>query len=288
MPGLQRRLRSRHLQMIASVRGTIGTGLFIGSGSEISYGGPVGAMLAFVFVGTIFSWVTTFALELTATGLIIQYWENSIPIAIFIAVFWVLIVALNLLRVTFYGEIEFWLSSVKVLTIIGFMIFAICINAGVGAEGYFGFRYWVKPGPFNEYLIKDNPALARFVGLWAVMIKAGFAYGGTELIGMAVGEAENPRKAIPSAIRKVFYRIAFFFVFTVVFIGIIVPPNDHRLTASAEGGASGTNANASPLVLAAKRAGVKVLPSLINSVFLTVVLSAANSNVYTASRTLIG
>jgi yeast amino acid transporter len=99
---------------------------------------------------------------------------------------------------------------------------------------------------------------------------------------------ENPRNTIPSVIRKVFYRIAFLFVFTVFFIGIIVPSNDHRLTASAEGGASGTNANASPLVLAAKRAGVKVLPSLINSVLLTVVLLAASSNVYTASRTLIG
>ncbi|KAF5258439.1 hypothetical protein FOXYS1_10984, partial [Fusarium oxysporum] len=216
------------------------------------------------------------------------YWQNSVPIAIFIAIFWVVILALNLLPVSFYGEIEFWLPSVKVLTIIGFMIFAICVNAGAGAEGYIGFRYWVTPGPFNEYLIEGNPALAKFLGFWAVMIKAGFAYGGTELVGMAVGEAENPRKTIPAAIQKVFYRILIFFVFTVFFIGIIVPSNDDRLTASSKGGASATNANASPLVLAAKRAGVEVLPSIINAVLLTVVISAANSNVYTASRTLIG
>jgi amino acid transporter len=61
-----------------------------------------------------FSWASTFALELTATGMIIQYWENSVPIAVFIAVFWVLIIALNMMPVSYYGETEFWLSSVKV------------------------------------------------------------------------------------------------------------------------------------------------------------------------------
>lgn len=61
-----------------------------------------------------FSWASTFALELTATGMIIQYWENSVPIAVFIAVFWVVIIALNMMPVSYYGEAEFWLSSVKV------------------------------------------------------------------------------------------------------------------------------------------------------------------------------
>lgn len=237
-----------------------------------------------------FSWASTFALELTATGLIIQYWDKSIPIAIFIAIFWVLIIVLNMLPVSCYGETEFWLSSVKVLTVVGFIIFAICMNAGVGAEGYLGFRYWVEPGPFNAYLLTnpDQDALAKFLGFWAVLIKAAFSYQGTELVGIAAGETENPRKTVPSAIRKSFFRILFFFIFTIFFIGIVVPSNDTRLTASEGSGASANNANASPFVIAANRAGVSALPSIINAVLLTVVLSAANSNVYSGSRILVG
>ncbi|KAF7712465.1 Amino acid permease, fungal specific, family protein [Penicillium ucsense] len=326
LPDLKRKLKSRHLQMIA-IGGTIGTGLFIGSGTAIANAGPVGALIAYIFVGTIvysvmsalgeiatyipipgaftsyaarlidpslgfsmgwiywFSWASTFALELTATGLIIQFWDQNIPIAIFIAVFWVMIVIFNMLPVGFYGEMEFWFSSIKVLTVIGFMIFAICMNAGVGKEGYIGFRYWVNPGPFVPHLIEGNPALAKFVGFWSCLIQAGFSYQGTELVGIAAGETENPRKTVPSAIRKTFFRIVFFFILTIFFIGIVVPSDDPGLVAS---GVSASNANGSPFVVAARRAGVNVLPSIINAVLLTVVLSAANSNVYSGSRILIG
>lgn len=332
LPELKRKLKSRHLQMIA-IGGTIGTGLFIGSGSAIANAGPVGALIAFIFVGTIvysvmtalgeiatyipipgsfttyaarlihpslgfsmgwiywFSWASTFALELTATGLIIQFWNSDIPIAIFIAVFWVVIIVFNLMPVGFYGEIEFWFSSIKIITVIGFMIFAICVNAGVGDQGYLGFRYWVHPGPFTTpdlYQVNASDSVAKFVGFWSVLIKAGFSYQGTELVGIAAGETENPRKTVPSAIRKTFYRIIFFFVLTIFFIGIVVPSNDPNMVAGDGSGASAQNANASPFVIAARLAGVGVLPDIINAVLLTVVLSAANSNVYSGSRIIVG
>ncbi|KAJ6107672.1 Arginine permease CAN1 [Penicillium sp. IBT 18751x] len=332
LPDLKRRLKSRHLQMIA-IGGTIGTGLFIGSGAAIAMAGPVGALIAFIFVGSIvysvmialgeiatyipipgaftsyaarlidpslgfsmgwiywFSWASTFALELTATGMIIQFWDSSISIAIFIAVFWVVIIAFNMVPVSFYGEMEFWLSSVKIITVVGFMIFAICMNAGVGQEGYIGFRYWVHPGPFVAYELTDvgnDTSLAKFIGFWAVLIKAGFSYQGTELVGIAAGETENPRKTVPSAIKKTFFRIIFFFILTIFFIGIVVPSDDERLLNSTGSGADANNGNASPFVIAARRAGVNVLPDIINAVLLTVVLSAANSNVYSGSRILVG
>ncbi|OJJ44859.1 hypothetical protein ASPZODRAFT_70786 [Penicilliopsis zonata CBS 506.65] len=322
LPDLKRKLKSRHLQMIA-IGGTIGTGLFIGSGTAIAHAGPAGALIAYIFVGSLvysvmtslgevatympipgaftsyatrlidpslgfamgwiywFSWATTFALELTATGLIIQYWDSSINISIFIAIFWVLITIFNCMPVSFYGEMEFWFSSIKVLTVIGFMIFAICIDAGAGKEGYLGFHYWKHPGAFASYLLSPGPT-ARFVGFWAVLIQAGFAYQGTELVGIAAGETENPRKTVPSAIRKTFIRILFFFILTIFFIGILVPYTNSDLLSG------DTNATASPFVIAANLAGVKVLPSIINAVLLTVVLSAANSNVYSGSRILIG
>lgn len=101
-------------------------------------------------------------------------------------------------------------------------------------------------------------------------------------MGIAAGETDNPRKTVPAAIRKTFYRILFFFVLSVFFIGILVPYDNPDLLSGQ------TNASASPFVIAAKLAGVPVLPSILNAVLLTVVLSAANSNVYSGSRILVG
>jgi amino acid transporter len=220
---LKRKLKSRHLQMIA-IGGTIGTGLFIGSGSALSKSGPAGALIAYTFVGTIvysvmmalgematfipipgaftayatrfvdpslgfamgwvywFSWAITFAIELTASGLIIQYWAPNLNIGIFIGVFWGFITALNFLPVSFYGEVEFWFASIKVITVIGFIIFGICIDAGAGQNGYLGFHTWNNPGAFAPYLLDSTGAKAKFVGFWAVLIQAGFSYQGTELV----------------------------------------------------------------------------------------------------------
>jgi amino acid transporter len=229
-----------------------------------------------------FSWAVTFALELTATGLIIQYWDKDLSIAIFIAVFWVVITAINFLPVSFYGETEFWFSMIKVITVIGFLIFGICIDAGAGQNGYLGFHTWGNPGAFAPYLLDSTGPLAKFVGFWAVLIQAGFSYQGTELVGIAAGETENPRKNVPAAIKKTFYRILFFFVFTIFFIGLLVPYDNADLLNG------GSDASSSPFVIAAKLAGVKTLPGLINAVLLFVVLSAANSNVYSGSRILVG
>ncbi|RAL12003.1 amino acid permease [Aspergillus homomorphus CBS 101889] len=320
---LKRNLKNRHLQMIA-IGGTIGTGLFISSGTALAEAGPAGALIAYAFVGSIvysvmcslgematyipvtgafttyaarlvdpslgfamgwiywFNWASTYAVELTATGMIIKFWNEDLNIAIFIGVFWVVISALNYLPVGFYGELEFWFSLTKVLTVLGFMIFAICIDAGVGQQGYLGFKYWHSPGAFAPYLITSDLAVGKFVGFWAVLIQAGFSYQGTELVGVAAGETENPQKTVPSAIRKTFIRILIFFVLTIFFIGLLVPYDNPNLASDAG------NASASPMVIAANLAGVKVLPSLINAVLLTVVLSAANSNVYSGSRVLLG
>ncbi len=317
---LQRKLHSRHLQFIA-IGGTIGTGLFLGSGTALSTSGPVGCLIAYVFVGVIlfsvmsslgematfmpvpgsftvyatrfvdpslgfamswiywFSWAITFALELTAAGILIQYWDSSLNIGIFIAIFWVIFTAINFLPVRWFGELEMWLSSIKVITIIGFVIFAICVNAGVGAQGYLGFRYWKDPGPFVEYL--EEGATGKFVGFWAVLITAGLSYQGSELVGVGAGETQNPRETVPSAIRWTFWSIFCMFVAVIFFIGLLVPSDNQDLLNASD------NASASPLVIAAKLAGIPVLPDIINAVLLTAVLSAANSNVYSGSRILV-
>lgn len=239
-----------------------------------------------------FSWVITWGLELTAAGRIIKYWDEGLSIGIWIAVFWVIFTATNFLPVRWFGEIEMWLSSIKVVTVIGFVIFSICVNAGVGDQGYIGFKYWRDPGAFREYTTWDSDneapvtivsgATGQFVAFWATLVTAGFSFQGTELVGVGAGETSNPRKTIPSAIRWTFWGIFGLFISTVFFVGINVPYTNAGL------GSGGDNASASPLVIVANLAGVKVLPDIINAVLLTAVLSAANSDLYSSSRVLVG
>ncbi|KAH6643599.1 histidine permease [Boeremia exigua] len=320
---LKRKLSSRHLQFVA-IGGTVGTGVFIASGSSINTAGPAGALLAYVFVGTLvysvmmslaematylpiagaftqyasrfidpslgfamgwiywFSWSITYALELSAAGLIIQWWNQDLNIAIFITIFWVPITAVNFLPVDIFGEFEFWFASIKVVALFGFWIFAIIMNAGgVGSQGYIGFKYWDSPGAFAPYLA-DSVAVGKFVGFWAVLIKAGFAFQGTELCAIGAGESANPRVTMPRAIRNTFWSIFTLFIFTIFFVGILVPYDNESIAIG------NTNAGSSPLVIAIQLAGVAALPDIFNAVLLTVVLSAASSNVYSGSRILVG
>ncbi|KAI1119435.1 arginine transporter [Nemania sp. NC0429] len=226
-----------------------------------------------------FSWATTFALELVGSGLVIQYWDSNLSVGIFIAVFWVVFTACNFLPVRWFGEFESYFVSIKVVTIVGFIIFAICIDAGAGQHGYLGFDAWVHPGPFVEYIVPGN--IGKFVGFWSVLVTAGFSYQGTELVGVGAGETANPAKSVPSAIRWTFWGVFTLFVATIFFIGITVPSDNPNLLTGA------SDASASPLVVAAKLAGVPVLPHIINAVLLTAVLSAANSNLYSSSRILV-
>lgn len=83
----------------------------------------------------------------------------------------------------FFGEFEFWLSSVKVITILGVIILSLVLALGGGPNGdRTGFRYWSKPGAFNEYIAEGS--LGRFLAVWSSMITAVFAYLGTELVGV--------------------------------------------------------------------------------------------------------
>ncbi|KAH7251283.1 amino acid permease-domain-containing protein [Fusarium tricinctum] len=317
---LERALHGRHLQFIA-IGAAVGTGLFIGTGNALATAGPVSLLIAFIFVGTLlfsvmtalgemaayipvagafttyatrfldptfgfamgwiywFSWSITFALELTAAGLIIQYWEKDLNIGIWIAVFWVLFTAANFMPVRWFGEFEMWFSSIKVVTIVGFIIFSICVNAGVGDQGYLGFKYWKDPGAFNEHLVEGD--VGRFVGFWSVLVTAGFSYQGSELVAIGAGETKDPRKTIPSAMRWTFWGVFSIFIATVFFLGLNIPSTNKDLLSESH------DASASPLVIVAQLAGVPILPSILNAVLLTAVLTAANSDVYSSSRILI-
>ena len=117
------------------------------------------------------------------------------------------------------------------------------------------------------------------------MVSAVFAYSGTELIGVTVGEAQNPRRTIPKAIRLTFYRILFFYILSVLLLGMLVPYDSDQL---AFANTKSNSAAASPYVVAIKLAGIEVLPGLLNGCICMFVFSAANSDLYIASRTIYG
>lgn len=313
--------------MIA-IGGAIGTGLIIGTGSALEKAGPGAILISYSFVGFIvylvmcalgemaawlplpsgftgyavrfcdpalgfalgwtywFKYIIVTPNQLTAGALVISFWidRDRVNAGVWITVFLVLIVSINYFGVRFFGEFEFWLSSFKVIVIIGLILLSFILMLGGGPDhDRKGFRYWKDPGAFNTYI--DDGAPGRFYAFWATMVTATFAYLGTELVGVTVGEAQNPRKTIPRAIKLTFYRILFFYVLSVFLLGTLVPYNSDELVFANNASSS---ASASPFVVAIKLSGIPVLPHIINACILAFVFSAANSDLYIATRTIYG
>ncbi|KAI0202204.1 amino acid permease [Astrocystis sublimbata] len=227
--------------------------------------------------------------QLTAAALVIQFWlpRDRVNPGVWIAIFLVLIVVINYFGVKFFGEFEFWLSSFKVIVIIGIILVSLVITAG-GADGHArGFEYWRNPGAFNSHFNDYVPdgSLARFLNFYSTLVTATFAFLGTELVGVTVGEAQNPRRTIPKAIKLTFWRIVVFYVISVFLVGMIVPFNDGNLAFANK---ASTSAAASPFVVAIELAHINALPHILNASILVFVFSAANSDLYIASRTLYG
>ncbi|POR37259.1 Dicarboxylic amino acid permease [Tolypocladium paradoxum] len=225
--------------------------------------------------------------QLTAASLVIQFWvpREKVNPGVFVAIFLVIIFLINYVGgIRFFGEFEFWLSSFKVLVVIGIILFSLIMACGGGPSGDApGFRYWTNPGAFAP--LYQTGSLGKFIGFWSVMVNATFAYLGTELVGVTAAEAQNPRRSIPKAIKLTFFRILFFYCLSVLLVGMLVPYNSPDLAFANK---KDTSASASPFVVAAQLAGVNVLPHIINACICVFVFSAANSDLYIASRTLYG
>ena len=215
----------------------------------------------------------------------IQFWNGvvDINVAAWISIIIVVVVALNIFAVSIYGEAEFIFASIKIVTIVGLIIFAFIIDLGGGpTHDRLGFRYWKNPGAMKPYIADGNTG--RFLGFFSTLVNAAYSYGGVEMVAVAAGESENPRRNVPKAVRRVFWRILFFYVLGSLAIGVLIPYNEKRLLDAIHNKAPG--GAASPWVIAIYRASVPVLPSIVNAVILTSATSAANAFLYTGSRYL--
>ncbi|WWD19444.1 hypothetical protein CI109_103904 [Kwoniella shandongensis] len=318
---LRRGLAQRHISMIA-LAGSIGTGLFLSLGGSIQTGGPLGALLGYAFIGLIVCAVQFalgevtallpvtgsfvrhaefltdpalgFALgwnivygnwlsipsEISAICVLFQYWTDLNP-SVFIVIFIALTAFVGLVNIRWYGEIEFAFAILKILLVIGLILLGLIIDlGGVSGVERIGFRYWKHPGPFVEYVASG--AWGRFLGFWSVMINAVFSFAGVESVAMAAAETKNPRRAIPKACKRVFARVALFYVLGVLIVGMLVASDDESL-----GDDSGTAAT-SPFVIAASAAGIKAIPSIVNAVVITSAFSSSNQALLAGTRVLYG
>ncbi|WP_018757532.1 amino acid permease [Paenibacillus terrigena] len=312
-PELKRSLKARHLTMIA-LGGSIGTGLFLASGGAIATAGPGGALLAYSAVGIMvyflmtslgelatympesgsfstyasrfvdpslgfalgwnfwYNWAITIAAELSAATLIIKYWFPDTNSFIWSFLFLAIIFLLNALSVKGYGESEYWFALIKIAVVIVFLI--------VGVLMIFGILGGKSPG-FSNFTMDGGPFHGGFLTILGVFMAAGFSFQGTELIGVAAGESENPRENVPRAIRQIFWRILIFYILAIFVIAMLIPYTNPNLV---RGGLE--DIAISPFTIIFENAGLAFAAAVMNAVILTSVLSAGNSGMYASTRVL--
>lgn len=138
------------------------------------------------------------ASDLVALQLLLQYWTDNFPGWALSLIFLFILLALNIVSVRAYGEMEYWLSLLKVVTIVVFIVLGIAVNCGANTDNeYIGGRNW---------RIGDAPFVNGIGGFASVFVTAAFAYGGTESIAITAGETKTPSKTLPRVIRNVFWR----------------------------------------------------------------------------------
>ncbi|CZT17944.1 probable amino acid transporters [Ramularia collo-cygni] len=312
---LERRLKGRHLQMIA-IGGSIGTGLFVGSGSALASGGPASLLIAFGLIG-IMLYCTVHALGEMAVlypvaGSFSAYSTRFIDPAWGFAMGWnysmqwLVVLPLEIVAATI--TIEYWTDgainnnawvAIFLSLIIGINLFGVkgygeaefvfSIVKVVAIIGYciLGIILNIGGGPDGEYIgtrYWSEPGAFNhgFKGMCSVFVTAAFAFAGTELVGLAAAETANPRKSLPTAVKQVFWRITLFYIVSLTIVGLLVPYDEPRLLNKT----SSADIKASPFVISIVNAGITGLPSVFNVVIMIAVLSVGNSAVYGSSRTL--
>ncbi|MEV8569087.1 amino acid permease [Streptomyces sp. NPDC051322] len=305
---LSRGLRSRHIRFIA-LGSAIGTGLFYGSSESIRAAGPavllaylIGGAAVFLvlrslgemavsspsagsfgeyatkYLGPLAGFMTgwTFAFEMvivcladiTALGLYMGFWFPDVPRWIWLLAAILVIGGFNLLSVKVFGELEFWLSLAKIAAIVAMIVAGVAIlvlglshggaHAGIS-------NLWSNGGFFPH-------GIHGFVISFAVVM---FAFGGTEIIGVTAGEAENPEKTIPSAVNSIPIRVVLFYVLTLAVIMSLEPWQN-------------VDSSGSPFVQIFAVLGVKSAATVLNVVVIVAALSAINSDIFAAGRMMYG
>ncbi|KAF3931440.1 hypothetical protein ABW19_dt0202854 [Dactylella cylindrospora] len=315
---LNQTLKSRHMNMIA-IGGSIGAGLFVGSGGALATGGPASLVIDFMIIGVmIFNVVYALgelAIMYPVSGGFYTYSSRFIDPSWGFAMGWnyfaqwatilpfEIIVAAECIR--------FWRDDLSPAIWYSMFLVAITLINIFGILGYGEEEFWSSvlklsavitflissfifvlgggpdSGQYNSYqgakLWYDPGAFRNgFRGFCGVFVTAAFSFAGAELVGLAAAESKTPLKSLPSAVKQVFWRITLFYVLSLLFIGLLIPSDDPELF----GSGNFIDTTASPFVIVANRAGLRSYASFLNVVILCSVISIGLSGVFGASRTL--
>jgi lysine-specific permease len=182
-------------------------------------------------------------------------------------------IGLNYFSVKGFGEAEYWLAMIKVVTVIVFLV--------VGVAMFFGVFTSEPPVCFKNFALGGAPFVGGIPAVIGIILVAGFSFQGTELVGIAAGESENPKKNVPKAVKQVFWRILHFYILAFFVIGMLIPYTSPNLVSN-----DITDVAVCPFTLVFQKAGLAFSAALMNAVILTSVLSAGNSGMYASTRML--
>ncbi|WP_309081351.1 amino acid permease [Zhihengliuella sp.] len=240
------------------------------AGSFAQYSGRYTSPLMGFLTGWTFAFemIIVAIADMTAAATYMKMWYPDTPGWIWMVAALVLICGLNLMRVKVFGELEFWFTLIKIVTIVAMIVGGLyLIVFGISLGGF-------EPGPHNLF---EHGGFAPF-GVWGIIMSLGivvFSFGGVETLGMTAGEAGDPARAIPQAVNTVPVRILIFYILTIGVMLCLIPWTE-------------VGSGESPFVLVFSQLGLTAAPHIINAVVLTAALSAMNSITYAATRTMYG
>ena len=225
------------------------------------------------WAGYITGWMYAFEMiivclaDLTAVALYMKFWFPETASWVWVAVALIIVGAANLASARWFGELEFWFTTIKVTAVVAMilggaaiLVFNVDIGGTVGIS-----NLWNDGGLFPN----------GFTGVLSALILVLFAFGGTEIIGVTASEAEDPEKTIPKAINTVPMRILLFYVLAIFVIVAVIPWRE-------------ITGEQSPFVQIFSSLGIGWAAALLNVVVLSAALSAINSDLYGAGRVIHG
>lgn len=218
----------------------------------------------------VFEMIIVALADVTAFGIYMGFWYPDVPRWIWILSLIMFLGAINLIHVKVFGELEFWLSIVKVTAIVAMILGGLGLMIyGFNADQA-GFTTGIQNLWIHEGFMPNGIA-----GLIACLSVVVFAFGGIEIIGITAGESKDPKTSIPKAINAVPVRILLFYVLTIFVLMSIFPWNQ-------------IGSQGSPFVQIFENLGIGSAATILNIVVITAAVSAINSDVFGAGRMLFG